>query len=103
VGQAVYHQIKNYSNFGKIGISYESIRNMIKISLSDIKNISITKINLETKEGIFIVNLAIKINYGENINNVTNVILERVESALANMCEIKNPKINVKLDGIIVK
>lgn len=103
MGQAVYHQIKNYSNFGKIGISYEAIRNMITIALSDVKDVSISKINCETKEGTFIVNLSIKIKYGENVNDITNVILERVESALSNMCEIREPKINVKLDGIIVK
>ena len=35
MAQPVYHYIKNYSNFGKIGISYEAISNMIKESLKD--------------------------------------------------------------------
>ena len=30
MAQAVYHYIKNYSNFGKIGIAYTAIGNMIK-------------------------------------------------------------------------
>ncbi len=103
MSQAVYHYIKNYSNFGKIGISYTAISDMIKETLKDTENISITKLNCETKENTFIANLSIKVNYGTNVNEVTNVIQEKVESALANMCEIGNPKINVKIDGIIVK
>ena len=39
MAQAVYHYIKNYSNFGKIGISYDAIGNMIKESLKDVKNV----------------------------------------------------------------
>lgn len=103
MSQAVYHYIKNYSNFGKIGISYTAISDMIKETLKDVKNFSITKINCETKENVFIANLAIKVDYGTNVNEVTNVIQEKVETSLANMCEIGNPKINVKVDGIIVK
>lgn len=103
MAQAVYHYIKNYSNFGKIGISYSAIGNMIKETLKDVENITISKINCESKEGAFVANLAIKVNYGTNVNTVTNVIQEKVESALVNMCEIGNPKINVKIEGIIVK
>ncbi len=103
MGQTVYHYIKNYSNFGKIGISYEAIGNMIKETLKDIDNISISKIGCEAKEGNFIANLSIKVNYGVNVTEITNIIQEKVETALVNMCEIGNPKINVKVDGVIVK
>ena len=103
MAQAVYHYIKNYSNFGKIGISYEAISNMIKETLQEVENITISKIVCESKEGIFIANLSIKVNYGENVNKVSDIIQERVETALANMCEIGNPKINVKVEGIVVK
>ena len=103
MAQAVYHYIKNYSNFGKIGISYEAISNMIKETLKDVKNTTISKVSCESKDGVFHANLAIKVNYGENVNNVTNVIQEKVETALVNMCEIGNPKINVKVEGIVVK
>ena len=103
MAQTDYHYIKNYSNFGKIGICYGAISNMIKETLKDIENISISKVNCEAKDGVFHANLAIKVNYGENVNSVTNVIQEKVETALANMCEIGNPKINVKVEGIVVK
>lgn len=103
MAQAVYHYIKNYSNFGKIGISYEAIGNMIKETLKDVKNIIISKVNCEAKEDTFIANLAIKVNYGENVNKVTDIIQEKVETALSNMCEIGNPKINIKVEGIVVK
>lgn len=103
MGQAVYHYIKNYSNFGKIGISYEAICNVIKETLKDLKNTSIVKVWCESKEGIFNVNLTIKVDYGTNVTSLTSSIQEKVEVALANMCEIGNPKINVKVDGIIVK
>lgn len=103
MAQAVYHYIKNYSNFGKIGISYEAIGNMIKETLKDVKNVTIGKVNCESKEDTFVANIAIKVNYGENLNSVTNVIQERVETSLVNMCEIGNPKINVKVEGIVVK
>lgn len=103
MSQSVYHYIKNYSNFGKIGISYVAISGMIRETLKDIENISITKISCETKDNAFIANLSIKVDYGTNINSVTTVIQDRVESALANMCEIGNPKVNVKIDGIVVK
>jgi len=103
MGQAVYHYIKNYSNFGKIGISYTAISNMIKETLKDIDNVVISKISCEPKDTVFIVNLAIKVNYGTNVTTVTNLIQEKTETALANMCEIGNPKINVKLEGVIVK
>ena len=103
MAQAVYHYIKNYSNFGKIGISYEAISNMIKETLKDVKNVAIGKVSCESKEGTFIANVAIKVNYGENVNNVTSVIQERVETSLVNMCEIGNPKINVKVEGVVVK
>lgn len=103
MAQAVYHYIKNYSNFGKIGISYDAIGNMIKETLKDIDNITISKVNCEAKEGVFIANLSIKVNYGVNVNEITNIIQEKVETSLVNMCEIGNPKINVKVEGIIVK
>jgi uncharacterized alkaline shock family protein YloU len=104
MAQSDYHFIKNYSNFGKIGISYEAIRDMMKESLKDVENISITKIGCETdKEQGFIANVAIKINYGVNINDITTIIQDKVESSLINMCEIANPKVNVRIDGIIVK
>ena len=103
MAQPVYHYIKNYSNFGKIGISYEAIGNMIKETLKDVKNIIISKVNCEAKEDTFIANLAIKVNYGENVNKVTDIIQEKVETALSNMCEIGNPKINIKVEGIVVK
>ena len=103
MSQAVYHYIKNYSNFGKIGISYEAISNMIKETLKDVEKVSISKISCEAKEGNFIASLSIKVDYGVNLNDVTNIIQEKVEMALSNMCEIGNPKINVKVEGIIVK
>ena len=103
MGQPVYHYIKNYSNFGKIGISYDAISTMIKETLRDVESVSIGKVNCETKENVFIANVSIKVNYGTNVTTVTNTIQERVESALVNMCEIANPKVNVKIDGIIVK
>ena len=104
MAQAVYHYIKNYSNFGNIGISFVAIRDVMNETLKDVENISITKISCETdKEKGFVANIAIKVNYGVNINNITTIIQDRVESALINMCEIANPKVNVKIDGIIVK
>ena len=103
MGQAVYHYIKNYSNNGKIGISYTAISNMIKESLKDVGNVVISKISCEPKDNVFIVNLSIKVDYGTNVTEITNAIQERAEAALVNMCEIGNPKINVKLEGVIVK
>lgn len=103
MAQAVYHYIKNYSNFGKIGISYVAISDMIKVTLKDLESVSITKLGCETKDQNFVANLSIKVNYGTNINEITTVIQDRVETALVNMCEIANPKVNVKIDGIIVK
>lgn len=102
MGQAVYHTIKNYSNFGKIGIAYSAISNMIKETLADVENIVISKISCEPKDNVFVVNLSIKVDYGTNVTAVTDVIQEKTESALANMCEISNPKINVKVEGVIV-
>lgn len=103
MGQPVYHYIKNYSNFGKIGISYDAISNMIKETLKDIESVNIGKVNCETKDNVFTANVSVKVDYGTNITNVTNVIQEKVESALVNMCEIGTPKINVKVEGINVK
>ena len=103
MAQPVYHYIKNYSNFGKIGISYEAISNMIKETLKDVDNVVISKVNCESKEGNFITNLNIKVNYGTNVTTISDAIQEKVEAALANMCEIGHPKINVKVEGFIVK
>ena len=104
MAQADYHYIKNYSNFGKIGISYVAIKDMMNETLKDVENISITKIGCETdKEKGFVANVSIKVNYGVNINDITTIIQDRIESSLINMCEIANPKVNVKIDGIIVK
>ena len=103
MAQAVYHYIKNYSNFGKIGISYEAIANMIKETLKDVENVTISKVNCETKENIFVANLSIKVNYGVNVNTIICIIQEKVEAALSNMCEIGQPKINIKVEGVIVK
>lgn len=103
MGQPVYHYIKNYSNFGKIGIAYSAINNMIKEALADVKNVVISKISCEPKDNVFVVNLSIKVDYGTNVTAVTDIIQEKTESALVNMCEISNPKVNVKLEGVIVK
>lgn len=104
MAQAVYHYIKNYSNFGKIGISYVAIRDVMSETLKDVENVVITKIGCETdKEQGFIANVSIKANYGTNINDITTIIQDKIESALINMCEIANPRVNVKVEGIIVK
>ena len=105
MAQAVYHYIENYSNVGKIGIAYNAISDMLKESIKDIKHISLAKgISCEvTKEKVFLVNVSISVDYGTNINKVSEAIQERIENALNNMCEIKNTKINIKLEGIIVR
>ena len=100
MAQTDYHYIKDYSNFGKIGISYVAISDMIKETLKDVDNVSITKLTCETKDQAFMANISLKVNYGANINDVTTIIQDKVESALINMCEIANPKVNVKIDGI---
>lgn len=105
MAQADYHYIENFSNVGKIGISYTAMGEMLKESIKDIKHVTITKnITFETsKDKVLNVNLGVKVDYGTNINKVSEMIQERIETALANMCEINNVKTNIKLEGIIVK
>lgn len=105
MAQAVYHYIENYSNMGKIGIAYNAISDMLKESIKDIKHVTLAKgINCEVnKEKVFMVNVSINVDYGTNVNKVSEAIQERIENALTNMCEIKNTMINIKLEGIIVK
>lgn len=104
MSNAVYHYIENYSNVGKIGISFEAIAEMIKITIKDIEKFDISRsITCEVKEGNLGVNIPIKIHYGKNISEVTSVIQNKVETALKDMCEITNSKINVKVEGIVVK
>lgn len=104
MANTVYHYIENYSNAGKIGISFEVIGDIVKYSLKTVENITINKnINCEVKDNLFIVNIPIKIKYGSNINELTEVIQEKAVNALQDMCEITNCKINVKVDGIVVK
>ena len=105
MAQAVYHYIDNYSNVGKIGIAYNAIVEMLTEAIKDVEHISLAKgISCEvTKEKVFNVNVSIKIDYGTNINSISSAIQEKIEGALANMCEIKNVKTNIKLDGINLK
>ena len=105
MAQAAYHYIENYSNVGKIGIAYNAISEMLKESIKDVKHISLSKnINCEVgKDKVFYVTVSVKIDYGTNINSVSEQIQDRMENALLNMCEIKNVKINIKLEGINVK
>jgi len=105
MAQADYHYIENFSNVGKIGISYAAMGEMLKESIKDVKHVTITKnITFETsKDKVLNVNLGVKIDYGTNINKVSETIQERIETALANMCEITNVKTNIKLEGITVK
>ena len=37
------------------------------------------------------------------MDKISEAIQERIEMALLNMCEIKNVKINIKLEGITIK
>ena len=39
MAQAVYHYIENYSNVGKIGISYTAISDILKEAIKDIKHV----------------------------------------------------------------
>lgn len=105
MANAVYHYIENYSNVGKIGIAYTAISDMLKEAIKDVKHVTLSKgISCEVgKDKVFYVTVSIKIDYGTNINKVSEAIQERIETALVNMCEIKNIKTNVKLEGIIVK
>ena len=105
MAQADYHYIENYSNVGKIGISYTAMGEMLKESIKDIKHVTISKnIGFEVgKDKVLNVNLSMKIDYGTNINEVSNQIQEKIEAALANMCEITNVKTNIKLEGITIK
>ena len=105
MAQADYYYIENYSNVGKIGIAYNAINDMLKECIADIKHVSLAKgIFCElSKDKVFTVNISIKIDYGTNINKISEAIQEKVETALVNMCEISNVKINVKLEGINVK
>lgn len=105
MAQADYHYIENYSNVGKIGISYTAMGEMLKECIKDIKHVTISKnITFETgKDKVLNVNLSMKVDYGTNINKVSEVLQERIETALANMCEITNVRTNIKLEGIVVK
>ena len=105
MANAVYHYIENYSNAGKIGIAYNAISEMLKESIKDVKHVTLAKgISCEVgKDKVFYVTVSIKTDYGTNINKVSDAIQERMETALINMCEIKNSKINIKLEGINVK
>ena len=105
MANAVYHYIENYSNVGKIGIAYNAINEMLKEAIKDVKHVTLAKgISCEvSKDKVFYVTVSIKIDYGTNINKVSDAIQERIENALINMCEIKNSKINIKLEGINVK
>ncbi len=105
MAQAVYHYIENYSNMGKIGIAFNAITDMLKESIKDIKHVTLAKgIQCEVnKDKVFVVNVSINVDYGTNANEVSETIQERIENALNNMCEIRNTKINVKLEGIITK
>ena len=105
MAQAVDHYIENYSNVGKIGISFNAISEMLKEAIKDVKHITLAKgISCEVgKDKIFYVTVSIKTDYGSNINKIGEAIQERVETALNNMCEIKNIKTNIKLEGINIK
>lgn len=105
MANAVYHYIENYSNVGKIGISYNAISDMLKEAIKDIKHVTLAKgISCELgKDKIFYVTVSMKTDYGANINKISEAIQERIEMALLNMCEIKNVKINIKLEGITIK
>ena len=105
MAQADYHYIENYSNIGKVGISYTAMGEMLKESIKDVKHVTITKnIGFETgKDKVLNINISMKVDYGTNINKVSALIQERIETALSNMCEITNVKTNIKLEGIIVK
>jgi uncharacterized alkaline shock family protein YloU len=104
MAQAVYHYIENYSNVGKIGIAYNAISDMLKEAIKDIEHVTFAKgISCETsKDKVFNVNVSIKVDYGTNVNAVSKEIQNRIENALVHMCEIKNSKINIKLEGINV-
>ena len=43
MAQADYHYIENYSNVGKIGISYAAMGEMLKECIKDIKHVTISK------------------------------------------------------------
>ncbi|MBR3891700.1 MAG: Asp23/Gls24 family envelope stress response protein [Bacilli bacterium] len=105
MAQADYHYIENYSNVGKIGISYTAMGEMLKENIKDIEHVTISKgITFEVgKDKVLNVNIGLKVDYGTNINDVSELIQERICTALANMCEITNVKTNIKLEGIIVK
>ena len=105
MANAVYHYIENYSNVGKIGIAYNAISEMLKESIKDVKHVTLAKgISCEVgKDKVFYVTVSIKTDYGTNINKVSDAIQERMETALINMCEIKNSKNNINLEGINVK
>ena len=105
MAQAVYHYIENYSNTGKIGIAYNAISDMLKEAIKDVKHVTLSKgITCEfSKDKTFDVTVSIKTDYGANINKISSAIQEKIEAALVNMCEIKNAKINIKLEGINVK
>lgn len=105
MAQADYHYIENYSNVGKIGISYTAMGEMLKENIKDIEHVTISKgITFEVgKDKVLNVNVGLKVDYGTNINDVSELIQERICTALANMCEITNVKTNIKLEGIIVK
>ena len=105
MAQAVYHYIENYSNAGKIGIAYTAMSDMLKESIKDVKHVELAKgISCEVgKDKAFYVNVSIKTDYGSNVNKICDAIQEKIEAALQNMCEIKNAKVNIKLEGINVK
>lgn len=105
MANAVYHYIENYSNVGKIGIAFNAISDMLKEAIKDVKHVTLAKgISCEVgKDKVFYVTITIKTDYGANINKICEAIQERVETALINMCEIKNVKTNIKLEGINIK
>ncbi len=104
MAQVGYHYIENYSNIGKIGISYDAIAEMVKVAIADTEKTRISKNpHCEVRNNILNVNVFVKVDYGANVNKVTSTIQEKVLTALTNMCEINNAKVNVKIEGILVK
>jgi len=111
MAQTEYYSYQENQEFGKIKMSLQVFDVITKLTLLEIKEISV-----DFPHGIFSygkgplqckiddtslkIEIELKVNYGENVTKISKLVQRKVTDAIKRMTDVKVNHVNVKVIGI---
>ena len=96
------YTIKTDENLGEIKIADEVVAgNATRELISKLGMKSLSKgVKVDVLDGIVTVSLALNLNYGYSIKDITSKVQEKVKTAIENMTGLEVADVNIRVAGV---